>query len=104
MGVIAWIHMTLLDMVMMHKRRVLILAALTPPAKKNTYQKRSGAKAAQKLEQLESMGHGLNPKEATVFHALSARANYLAQDRVYVAYSSKELCRELAVPKQAVLQ
>ena len=67
----------------------LILAVRTPPANKNKYQKRSGAKATKKLEQLESVGHELNPKEATVFRALSARANYLAQDRVDIAYSSK---------------
>ena len=70
-----------------------ILAVRTPPANNNKYQKRSGAKATKKLEQLESVGHELNPKEATVFRALSARANYLAQDRIDIAYSSKELCR-----------
>ena len=68
-------------------------AVRTPPANNNKYQKRSGAKATKKLEQLESVGHELNPKEATVFRALSARANYLAQDRVDIAYSSKDLCR-----------
>jgi hypothetical protein len=77
-----------------------ILAVCTPPANNNKYQKRSGAKATKKLEQLESVGHELNPKEATVFRALSARANYLAQDRVDIAYNSKELCREFAVPNK----
>ena len=68
------------------------LAVRTPPANKNKYQRRSGAKATKKLEQLESLGHELHPKEATVFRALSTRANYLAQDRVDKAYSSKALC------------
>ena len=48
----------------------VILAVRTPPAKKNEYQKRSGAKATKKLEQLESVRHELNPKEAIVFRAL----------------------------------
>ena len=103
MGVITWYRTALLDMVMMHKRLVLwmlFFAVRTPPANKNKFQKKSGAKATKKLEQLESVGHELNPKEATVFRALSARANYLAQDRVDIAYSSKELCREFAVPNQ----
>ena len=77
-----------------------ILAVRTFPANKNKYQKRSGAEATKKLEQLESVGHELNPKEATVFRALSARANYLARDRVDIAYNSKELCRDFAVPNQ----
>ena len=70
-----------------------VLAVRTPPVNNNKYQKSSGAKATKKLEQLESVGHELNPKEAAVFRALSARASYLAQDRVDAAYSSKELCR-----------
>ena len=44
-----------------------ILAIRSPPANMNKYQKRSGAKATKKLEQRESVGHELNPKEATVF-------------------------------------
>ena len=77
-----------------------IFAVRTPPADKNKYQKRSGAKATKKLEQLESVGHEVNPKEATVFRAHSARANYLAQDRVDIAYGHEELCREFAVPNK----
>ena len=46
-----------------------ILAVRTPPAKHNKCQKRSGVKATEKLEQLESVRHELNPKEATVFRA-----------------------------------
>ena len=63
-------------------------------------QKRPGAKATKKLEQLEPVGHELNPKEATVFRALSARANDLAQDRFDLAYISEELCRKFAVPNK----
>ena len=65
-----------------------------------TNQKRSGAKATKKLEQLEPVGHELNHKEAAVFRVLSARANDLAQDRVDIAYNSKELCRKFAVPNK----
>ena len=67
-----------------------ILVVRTPPANTNKYQKRSGAKATKKLEQLESVGHEYNQKEPTVFRALPAGANYLAQDRIDTAYSSKE--------------
>ena len=67
-------------------------ATCTPPAT-NKCQKRKGAKATKKLEQLESVGHELNPREATRFRALSARCTYLAQDRPDIAYSAKELCR-----------
>ena len=43
----------------------------------------------------------LPQSEATLFRALSAMANYLAQDRPDVAFSTKELCREFAVPNQS---
>ena len=69
-----------------------VFATRTPPAT-NIFQKRKGAKATKKLEQLESVGHDLNPREATSFRALSARCNYLAQDRPDIADSAKELCR-----------
>ena len=60
---------------------------------------RKGAKAANKLERISSSGN-LSPAEATVFRALSARANYLAQDRPDISFSTKELCREFAIPNQ----
>ena len=67
-----------------------VFATKTPPAKTNNIKMRQGAKATQKLEQLESVGHELDPREATSFRALSARCNYLAQDRPDIAYSAKE--------------
>ena len=69
-----------------------VFATRTPPAT-NKCQKRKGAKATKKLEQLESVGHELNPRVATSFRALSARGKYLAQDRPDIAYSAKELRR-----------
>jgi hypothetical protein len=36
-----------------------------------------------------------------MYRALSARANYLAQDRIDISFSSKELCRMFAVPTHA---
>ena len=33
-----------------------------------------------------------------MYRALSARCNYLAQDRPDLAYTSKELCREFSIP------
>ena len=68
-----------------------VFATRTPPASNNKFKKRQGAKATKKLEQLESVGHELNPREATSFRALSARCNYLAQDRPDITHSAKEV-------------
>ena len=67
---------------------------------KNKYQKRKGAKAVKQMERLESTSFALSPGEATLYRALSARANYLAQDRPDIAFSTKELCREFAIPNK----
>ena len=40
----------------------------------------------------------LSSEDATLFRAVSARANYLAQDRPDIAFACKELCRDFAVP------
>ena len=61
-----------------------IHAARTPSAKKKG-PNRQGAKAVKKLERVSGTGD-LNPTEATLFRALSARANYLAQDRPDLAF------------------
>ena len=42
----------------------------------------------------------LSSEDATVFRALSARGNYLSQDRGDISFSSKELCREFSVPNR----
>ena len=36
-----------------------------------------------------------------MYRALSARCNYLAQDRCDIAFAAKELCREFAIPNKA---
>ena len=82
------------------KAPLLVFAARTPPANSNKYKKRLGAKSSKNLEKLESLGHELNPKEATLYRALSARCNYLAQDRCDISYAAKELCREFAIPNK----
>ena len=74
-----------------------LCAARTPPAKKHG-PARQGAKKAKSLERLQSTGDVLDPEEATAYRALSARANYLAQDRPDIAYATKELCREFSRP------
>ena len=78
-----------------------VYATRTPPANNNKYKKRLGAKASKNLEKLESVDFELNSMEATLYRALSARCNYLAQDRVDIAFSAKELCREFAVPTKS---
>lgn len=74
------------------------VSAVRTPSTKNKFKARQGAKAVKKLERLESASETLIPDEAKTYRALSARANYLAQDRPDVAFSTKELCREFAVP------
>ena len=75
-----------------------MLNAVKTSPKKKAGPARQGAKKAKQLERLQSTGLILNPEEATCFRALSARCNYLAQDRPDIAFASKELCREFAQP------
>ena len=81
-------------------RSMIVAAARTKPVKKPMAKKRAGAKATKKLERLVSKGFGLEPAEATMFRALSARANYLSQDRPDISFAAKELCREFAIPNK----
>ena len=78
-----------------------IFATRTPPANKNKYQKRMGAKKAKKLELDQSSEFTLNSADATTYRALAARCNYLSQDRPDISFASKELCREFSVPNLA---
>ena len=81
--------------------RQIICANRTAPIKKKGGAKsRQGAKKIKNLERLVSVGYELCPEEATMFRALSARANFLAQDRPDIAFSTKELCREFAIPNR----
>jgi len=80
--------------------RPRVAATRTPPAAKPGYgAKRAGAKAVKKMER-ESVEYKLSPEDATTFRALSARANYLSQDRADICFSTKELCREFAIPNR----
>ena len=40
----------------------------------------------------------LKPESATTYRALSARYNYIAQDRPDISFAAKELCRDFAAP------
>ena len=79
-----------------------ICATRTPPAYKKggPAAKRQGAKAVKKMERSADSSFILSPEEATLFRALSARANFLSQDRPDINFSTKELCREFAAPTQ----
>ena len=79
----------------------MIFATRTKPVKSGKYQKRMGAKKATKLELGANSEFILSPTDATVYRALSARCNYLAQDRPYLSHSSKELCREFSIPNMS---
>ena len=76
-----------------------IYAARTKPTK-NKIQGGRGAKGVKRLERLASQSHALSPDEATMYRAFNARANYLAQDRPDIAFSTKALCNEFAVPNR----
>ena len=77
-----------------------ICAAKNKPAKKFAGPKRKGAKAVKKMERAANASFLLDRDEATMFRALSARANFLAQDRPDINFSTKELCREFSQPNQ----
>ena len=76
----------------------IFAATRTKPATTNKYAKRVGAKKGKRLELDDRSDYTLNFQDATMYRALAARCNYLAQDRPDFAFSSKELCRELSVP------
>ena len=73
-----------------------IFAVRTPPANNAKFKKRAGARKVKDFERAQAMADGsLTPESATLYRAMSARGNYLSQDRVDVSYSTKELCRHL---------
>ena len=47
-----------------------------------------------------SDAYKLSSEDATMFRALSARANFLSQDRCDIGFATKELCREFSVPNR----
>ena len=52
------------------------------------------------VEQLKN-DRALSAEDHTVFRALAARANYLAQDRIDLQFSAKEICRYMSSPTEA---
>ena len=57
-----------------------------------------GRNAVIDAEKLDAIGDRLSEDQLTTFRALAARANYLALDRMDIAFSDKELCREVSRP------
>ena len=76
-----------------------INSARTAPATKKHGQKRAGAKTVKRMEQ-ESAEYKLSSEGATSLRALSARGNFLSQDRADINDATKELCREFAIPNR----
>ena len=72
--------------------------AVRTPSAQSKYQGRQGAKKVKLLEQASDEHRRLTPESATSYRALSARCNYLAQDRTDISFTAKELCRDFAVP------
>ena len=62
------------------------------------FKKRAGAKAVKVFEREVGSADLLSATDATTYRAISARGNYLAQDRPDGSFSSKELCREFSQP------
>ena len=56
---------------------------------------------ARKCDLEEENGAPLVGPETTLFRALAARANYLAQGRSDIQFAAKEICRGMAAPTQA---
>ena len=46
----------------------------------------------------DEVSEELNPEEATLFRRVAARCNYLAQDRIDIAYAVKYICRDTSKP------
>ena len=42
----------------------------------------------------------MSAEDAQIYRGLVARANYLAQDRTDISFAVKELCRNMASPKE----
>ena len=75
------------------------LNAIKTAAKTKYGPARQGARKTKALEKLQSAGPVINPAEATGYRAISARGNYLAQDRADISYATKELCRDFPTPR-----
>ena len=72
-----------------HRAQIIgdfVNATRTPGVTVKSGPKRKGAKAIKKLERLPEGTTILDPQQATNFRALSARANYMAQDRPDVGF------------------
>ena len=81
------------------------LCALKSKGPAAKFKKRLGAKAVKSFEREAFNAHGiLKSNDATTYRAISARGNYLGQDRADGSYSSKELCREFSAPNEHSLQ
>ena len=67
--------------------------AVRTPSSKFKFQQRKRAKAVKRIEISEAGNEVLSPADATTFRALlSARANYLSQDRPDIGFAAKEFC------------
>ena len=58
----------------------------------------NGAVTPCEREDLGKTGSSLTAKDATMYRALVARANFLAQDRSYLGFALKEPSRKMSDP------
>ena len=58
----------------------------------------------EKAWKMEDNSEPLNAKDAQKYRALTARANYLAQDRMDIQYATKEVCRGMCSPTKGDLK
>ena len=65
-----------------------IFAVRTPPANKAKFKKREGARKVKDFERAQAMADGsLTSESATLYGSMSARGNYLSQDRMDISHS-----------------
>ena len=75
-----------------------LVGAVRTASSKKKNAGRQGARSVKKIE-MEGNAHDLlSPEGATTYRALSARGNFLSQDRADINFTTKELCREFAAP------
>ena len=80
-----------------------LCATCTKGVKQKHGPARQGAKAAKAFEKLASEGDILNSEEATSYRALSARANFLAQDSPDSNLPQKSYADNLPNPPKLVM-
>ena len=79
-----------------------IIATQTKPLNNNNFKKRVGAEMTEKLELAENAEYVLSQAEVITYNSLTARCNYLSQDRPDISYAFKRLSRNFQSRQQTI--